>query len=194
MICPQCHAEYRDGFTVCADCEVPLVTSSRTAVTDDAEDLPEGGDAPASTTESDDPYCAFWEGEDTRIFAEICTVLDEADIPYRSLRHDSQIFRISPNSKMRIGVPFSQYEKAELAVVNAFGGEAETKKLLWPDEEDSPEYTALVRLPLDVKLHSERTPAVNSPQAWDAGDDSTTDATESLSEAFEHFLPDEPNG
>ncbi len=25
MICPSCHAEYRDGFTTCADCEVPLV-------------------------------------------------------------------------------------------------------------------------------------------------------------------------
>lgn len=194
MICPQCHAEYRDGFTVCADCDVPLVTSSRTAVMDDDEDRPESGDAPASVREGDDPYCAFWEGEDTRIFAEICTVLDEAGIPYRSLRHDSQIFRISPNSKMKIGVPFSQYEKAELAVVNAFGGEAETKKLLWPAEEDRPEYTALVDLPLDVKLHSERTPAESSPQTWDAGDDSTVDATESLSETFEHFLPDEPNG
>jgi hypothetical protein len=194
MICPECHAEYRDGFTVCADCDVPLVTSPRTTLADNGEDRPESGDAPAFIPEGDDPYCAFWEGEDTRIFAEICTVLDEADIPYRSLRHDSQIFRISPNSKMKIGVPFSQYEKAELAVVNAFGGEAETKKLLWPGEEDRPEYTALMRLPLDVKFHSERTPAVNSPQAWDAGDDSTTDATESPSETFEHFLPAEPNG
>ncbi|MBP7589107.1 MAG: hypothetical protein KBA72_14225 [Thermoanaerobaculia bacterium] len=26
MICPSCHAEYRDGFTTCADCEIPLVT------------------------------------------------------------------------------------------------------------------------------------------------------------------------
>jgi len=25
MICPSCHAEYRDGFTTCADCEIPLV-------------------------------------------------------------------------------------------------------------------------------------------------------------------------
>lgn len=25
MICPNCHAEYRDGFTTCADCEVALV-------------------------------------------------------------------------------------------------------------------------------------------------------------------------
>ena len=51
-----------------------------------------------------------------------------------------------------------------------------------------------MRLPLDVKLHSERNPALNSPQVWDASDDSTIDATEGPSEAFEHFLPDEPNG
>jgi hypothetical protein len=25
MICPNCRAEYREGYTVCADCEVPLV-------------------------------------------------------------------------------------------------------------------------------------------------------------------------
>ncbi len=25
MICPNCKAEYREGYTVCADCEVPLV-------------------------------------------------------------------------------------------------------------------------------------------------------------------------
>ncbi len=27
MICPNCKAEYREGYTVCADCEVPLVES-----------------------------------------------------------------------------------------------------------------------------------------------------------------------
>ena len=25
MFCPKCKAEYRSGFTVCADCDVPLV-------------------------------------------------------------------------------------------------------------------------------------------------------------------------
>lgn len=26
MICPKCKAEYREGFYVCSDCELPLVT------------------------------------------------------------------------------------------------------------------------------------------------------------------------
>ena len=25
MFCPQCHAEYREGFVECADCHIPLV-------------------------------------------------------------------------------------------------------------------------------------------------------------------------
>ena len=25
MICPNCHAEFREGFTTCSDCDVPLV-------------------------------------------------------------------------------------------------------------------------------------------------------------------------
>ena len=28
MICPQCQGEYRDGFTVCATCEMPLIPGS----------------------------------------------------------------------------------------------------------------------------------------------------------------------
>jgi Putative prokaryotic signal transducing protein len=28
MYCPQCHVEYRDGFTECSDCHVPLLTGT----------------------------------------------------------------------------------------------------------------------------------------------------------------------
>jgi hypothetical protein len=28
MICPQCGTEYRDGFTDCADCHIPLITGT----------------------------------------------------------------------------------------------------------------------------------------------------------------------
>ena len=29
MYCPQCRVEYRDGFTECSDCHVPLLTGTR---------------------------------------------------------------------------------------------------------------------------------------------------------------------
>src|SRR5207249_5986234 len=29
MYCPQCGVEYRDGFTECSDCRVPLLTGTR---------------------------------------------------------------------------------------------------------------------------------------------------------------------
>jgi hypothetical protein len=57
---------------------------------------------------------------------------------------------------MKIGVPFSQYEKAERAVVEAFGGDAETKALLWPTEEDRPEYAALTQLSFEQKTQGQR--------------------------------------
>ncbi len=194
MICPQCQAEYRDGFTVCADCNVPLVPKLAAPHDSSSASEPAEDENQNFGSDEEDPFCAFWEGEDTRIFAEVCTVLDEADIRYRSLRHDSQIFRISPYSKMKIGVPFSQFEKAELAVVEAFGGTTETKKLLWPAEEHRPEYTALVGLPFEDKWQDDRTLALNPPRASDLGEAPTDEITESASDAFERLLPDDASG
>jgi len=135
MFCPKCKAEYREGFMHCADCGLPLLPESRKTT---AEHIAENPDTNTPSSEDNDPYCAFWEGEDARIFAEVCGVLDEEGIPYRALRHDSQIFRFSPNSKMKIGVPFSQFEKAGRAIVEAFGGATETRTLSWPSGDAPP--------------------------------------------------------
>lgn len=139
MICPECMAEYREGFTRCADCDEELVASLDDTPASSSGEARANRDALGFGAGEDDPYCKFWEGEDARVFAEICGVLDEAGIPYRALRRDAQLFRISPNSQMKIGVPFSLYEQAELAVVEAFGGAPETRKLLWPSSENRPE-------------------------------------------------------
>src|SRR6516165_1705848 len=74
MFCPQCKAEYRPGFTQCADCDVDLVW-----------ELPQEGLEPRQRAQpgdpNEDPFCSFWKGEDPRVHAELCSVLDEAEIP-----------------------------------------------------------------------------------------------------------------
>jgi hypothetical protein len=139
MICPACQAEYRDGFTVCADCNVPLVLNLGTPPgSPDMDNAAESENQKSHANEDEDPFCAFWEGEDARICADLCSVLEEAQIPYRVLRREAKLFRISSASQIKLGVPFSHYQKAEEIVVEAFGGNAESKALLWPSDEDRP--------------------------------------------------------
>src|SRR5438105_1100524 len=121
MICPQCKAEYRRGFTVCADCGVPLAGSTDLARASTAEDEP----AATPGDPSKDPFCSFWKGTDLRVCTEICTVLDEAEIPHKTIRRQDHLFNLNNQSPYEVGVPASLYEKAELAIKDAFGMDAE---------------------------------------------------------------------
>ena len=103
MFCPVCKAEYRFGITVCSDCHVALVPNLTAAP----------GEA------GDDPFCAFWRGDDPRAHAELCALLDEAGIPYKTVRREDHHFNITQQNALEIGVPFSLYEKAETVVNEA---------------------------------------------------------------------------
>jgi len=128
MICPKCGAEYRQGYTSCADCGVDLVAAP-----------PEGGkalaafladEAPKSKTglgdPNEDPFCSFWKGTDARVCVELCTVLDEAGIPHKTIHRQDHFFNFANQSPYELGVPASMYEKAELVVKEAFGTDEET--------------------------------------------------------------------
>jgi hypothetical protein len=139
MICPKCRAEYRQGFTSCADCHVFLVTHlpQRSAAHEDSETelgSDAGGDdgddhvnaeveaEPAEPGDPNrDPFCSFWKGTDLRVCTEICTVLDEAGIPHKTIRRQDYLFNLNNQSPYEVGVPASLYEKAELAIKDAFG-------------------------------------------------------------------------
>ena len=127
MICPQCRAEYRRGFTTCRDCDVPLVEATELVAGaggyegDDGESLP----AARPGDPSRDPFCSFWKGTDLRVCTEICTVLDEAEIPHKTIRRQDHLFNLNNQSPYEVGVPASLYEKAELAIKDAFGMDAE---------------------------------------------------------------------
>lgn len=130
MICPQCKAEYRDGFTECVDCEVPLVpeyASNPNALAAPAP-IPFPGDP------GEDPFCSFWKGDDGRVHAEICALLDENNIPHTTIRRADHLFNINSQPAFQLGVPFSQYEKAERVIQDAFGPlEEETVGSPWAD-------------------------------------------------------------
>ena len=125
MICPQCKAEYREGFTSCADCEIPLVAELPALAAAPRGRFDGGTGEPQDPALSEDPFCAFWQGEDARIHAELCAVLEEAGIPYKTVRREDHLFRLSATSALKIGVPFSLYGKAEAAVKEAFGSDEE---------------------------------------------------------------------
>jgi hypothetical protein len=121
MFCPVCKAEYRGGFRRCADCDVPLVDD----LPAEALVAPEPAAAPGDPEE--DPFCSFWSGDDPRIHAELCELLDKERIPYKTLRREDHLFRISRYPAFQIGIPFSMFERAEAAVKEAYGSGAEAE-------------------------------------------------------------------
>lgn len=116
MFCPQCKVEYRPGFTHCTDCDVDLVAElPKTAIE------PSRGDEPGDPNE--DPFCSFWKGEDPRLHAELCSVLDEAGIPHNTVFRRDHLFNLRNYPAYEVGVPFSLFERAENAVKEAYGAD-----------------------------------------------------------------------
>jgi hypothetical protein len=166
MICPQCRAEYREGFTVCADCDVPLVPQYETGTALDVlATPPEPGDPDR------DPFCAFWKGDDRRLHAELTSVLDSSGIPHKTVRRQDHLFNLNNYPAFQIAVPFSFYERAERAIKEAYDLDASD-----PDAVQS-----LTASPLAIKPPGSirKLPAMLSPPADEAipgppsgGDDS----------------------
>src|SRR6266478_2536123 len=174
MICPQCRAEYRRGFTMCADCDVPLVESADLMARSVDDDAAEGGAhrdrAGRPADPNTDPFCSFWKGTDLRVCTEICTVLDEAGIPHKMIRRQDHLFNLSHQSPYQIGVPASLYEKAELAIKEAFGTDQENgENPLLLSAENSASIQKLLDMPLEEKLRGrpeEEVPSFLDQLTW----------------------------
>jgi hypothetical protein len=115
MFCPQCHAEYRAGFTRCADCDLELVYELPKTALAAPEPPPEPGDP------DEDPFVSFWKGDDPRIHAELCQLLSDHDILHRTIRRQDHLFRISSHTAFEIGIPFSKFDQAESLIREAYG-------------------------------------------------------------------------
>jgi hypothetical protein len=71
MICPKCHAEYREGFYRCVECDVPLISETDTEMDfADAEDssLPE--------------LQPVFETQDSSFLSDLVALVEENKIPY----------------------------------------------------------------------------------------------------------------
>jgi hypothetical protein len=114
MICPQCNAEYRSGFSHCADCGAQLVNEPPEYALA-SQPPPDPGDP------NEDPFCSFWKGQDARVHAELCEVLEQAGIPHKTVFRSDHLFHFSNFPAYEIGVPFSLFEKAEKVVQETYG-------------------------------------------------------------------------
>ncbi len=113
LYCPQCGTEYREGYSSCSDCHVLLV-----------RERPKGRELQSVAESGDpgkDPYTEFWHGEDARLHAELCSLLDEAEIPHITIQKEDRLFRLTTQPSLQLAVPFSQLEKAESVIRETFG-------------------------------------------------------------------------
>src|SRR5215467_1270674 len=124
MICPKCGAEYRQGYTSCADCHVFLVSGRPQAGSADTDWASAASVEPGDPTR--DPFCSFWKGNDARVCLELRTVLDEAGIPHKTVHRQDHLFHFNNQPAYELGVPASLYGMAEMAVKEAFGTDEET--------------------------------------------------------------------
>jgi hypothetical protein len=99
MYCPECKAEYRDGFSHCSDCDVDLVDS-----------LPERGDADDRAFPSE--MREVWTGEEQNQCVSICSELRQAEIPFHVLQGRSQFFK-GVDLSFKIGVPAEYFDRAK---------------------------------------------------------------------------------
>src|SRR5215472_13164108 len=105
MFCPVCRAEYRQGFTRCADCDVELVY-----------ELEPQGDV-AATSELDGregELRLIWKGHDQATCVLLCRDLMNADISYKVAQiSESRSTNMRVSWRYEIGVIASDYERAK---------------------------------------------------------------------------------
>ncbi len=93
MICPNCHAEFREGFTTCSDCEIPLVedlaaaaAAAKAGAEDDGLEAPgfAGGFGGGLGSGSGDPgdLVPLAELGSPEMLGALLEQLEEAQVPY----------------------------------------------------------------------------------------------------------------
>jgi hypothetical protein len=110
MICPQCKAEYRPGFTRCTDCDIDLVYElpKSAPLVREALDPVWGGD------NNEEPLRAVWQGNDQSECVALCQQLKAAGMYYLVAQDvESRSLRMQVSWRYQIGVRSSEYDGAK---------------------------------------------------------------------------------
>jgi hypothetical protein len=132
MFCPQCKAEYRQGFTRCADCDVELVYASPHDSEQQAADE-RGGEFAGE----DRDRKLIWKGNDESECVALCRLLMKADIPYKVAQVPVEAkFKMRVKWRYEISVPYTDSQLAK----NLLGIEGEFADACYdPDDENETE-------------------------------------------------------
>ena len=104
MFCPECRAEYRPGFTRCADCDADLVANL-------PEAKPERG-ASSNLQGNLSNLQEVWAGDDQQSCVATCLRLKDAGIPYEVDQRKRQFLK-TDERHFKITVPSSFYKHAK---------------------------------------------------------------------------------
>jgi hypothetical protein len=109
VFCPNCQAEYRAGFTRCADCDVDLVESLDQVVAAN----------PSTQRELRIPEL-LWSGFDNSTLEQIRDALDHANILYNDETLEAHLLYASMRNPLEIWVQRQDLEAAKAAVSTLF--------------------------------------------------------------------------
>ncbi len=103
MFCPKCRAEYREGFTVCADCQVDLVPTLPEALPNQNDERP------------DMVLVTIFDSTNPALIGIAKSVLDGARIEFLAAGEDgARVFSGNPFlGHVRLQVEKSRAEEAE---------------------------------------------------------------------------------
>jgi hypothetical protein len=160
MFCPQCKAEYRPGFTRCADCDLDLVDQ-----------------LPLPAEPSSQPLEVVWSGQDQQECVFWCQTLKAAGILFTVNQRRTQIWGTGMNAPYEIAVlgDFAARSKSEIARQRwPPQGEEEQLRLIGLPESDEdppppPEHRDFKPwFPEDatVEIFSESTDKEEEKKAW----------------------------
>jgi hypothetical protein len=162
MLCPECHASYREGFTHCPDCDVDLV-DTLPGPGSDADPL--GGDlATVYTTEEED------------ICVSVCKDLRKAGIPFKVLQHEQQFLK-GVDTHFAIEVPPGFREQAQKLIeqgASDFSDTEEEQRIMQLPAEDDSESDESTGPDSGAHCHKEDATA----EVWSGNSQETTEMIE----------------